>query len=148
MLKYSEKPAVNTLPLKLPKLSGLSLIEVTVSIVILAIICGGMFAVSSQGFAASRKSREGINASMFAKEIIEEYADWNRLVARTGGNPPVNGIYANPPSAVTRNNVTYTASITVSNGPVAAAANQLKQLEVTVSWPNGSITMRTLESNY
>ncbi|MBU4305104.1 MAG: prepilin-type N-terminal cleavage/methylation domain-containing protein [Candidatus Omnitrophica bacterium] len=148
MSKYSKNPTGNTRPLKLPNLSGLSLIEVIVSILILAIICGGMFVVASQGFAASRKSRERIGASMFAKEIIEEYADWNRLVARTGGNPPLNGTYTNPPSAVTRNNVTYTASITVSNGPVAAAANQLKQLEVTVSWPNGSITMRTLESNY
>jgi Tfp pilus assembly protein PilV len=148
MSKYSKTPAGNTRPLKLPNISGLSLIEVTVSIVILAIICGGMFSVSSQGFAASRKSRERIAASMFAKEILEEYADWNRLAAMTGGNPPLNGTYANPPAAVTRNNVTYTPSITVSNGPVAIAANQLKQLEVTVSWPNGSITMRTLESNY
>ncbi len=126
---------------------GLSLIEVSIAIVVLALVFGGMLAMFKRGFRIGRKSKDLINANAIAREIMEEYSDWNRLVWRTGSDPPAIGSYTDPPFSVTRNNTTYTAILDISNGPIPATPS-LKQIEVTVTWGGESFVLRTLKGNY
>ncbi|MCG2711379.1 MAG: prepilin-type N-terminal cleavage/methylation domain-containing protein [Candidatus Omnitrophica bacterium] len=125
---------------------GLSLIEVSIAILVLSIIVGGSLSMFSQGHGLARKSQEKAAAHCLVREVMEEYSDWARLVARTGANPPANGTYVNPPLVVARNNVNYTPSLIISSGPLPAP--ELKQLEVNVTWAGGTFQVRTLKGNY
>ncbi|MBU1044476.1 MAG: type II secretion system GspH family protein [Candidatus Omnitrophica bacterium] len=125
---------------------GFSLIEVSLAILVLSIILSGSLKMFSQGHGLARKSKEKAVVYSLAREILEEYSDWSWLVARTGANPPSNGVYVNPPLTVTRNNVNYMPSLIISSGPLAAS--ELKQLEVNVTWAGGSFQVKTLKGNY
>ena len=125
---------------------SLSLIEVGIALVLLALILTGMLRVFSQGFAQSRKTQESTSAVSLAREVLEFYYDWNELDDLDGTSDGVvtNGTYN--PAAFNINNVNYTFSLVVSDGPVSPT--RLKQLSLTTTWVNGAITINTLKANY
>lgn len=131
---------------------GFSLIEVAVAIALLALVFGGSLAVFSQGAVASRKTQQQATAYSLAREFLEQYSDWNSLDILDGSldGAVTNNTYMNPPAPATINNMLYTPSLTVSDGPINPA--QLKRLDITISWMDGSIarniTIATLKADY
>jgi prepilin-type N-terminal cleavage/methylation domain-containing protein len=127
--------------------SGFSLIEVVVSVAIIASVISVMIGVFWQGFNVGRKSQERSAAYSLAVSAIEEFSSWSSLTARAG-NPPVNGTYVNAPtSPVTFNNTVYTRNLVISDGS-ASYPNELKRIDVTVSWGTESYTLTTFKANY
>ncbi|MBI4846906.1 MAG: prepilin-type N-terminal cleavage/methylation domain-containing protein [Candidatus Omnitrophica bacterium] len=122
---------------------GLSLVEVIIAIMVLAIICTGMMKIFAQGFNISKKEKDFLGACLFAQEIVEEYFNWAAVGA-------MNGSYSNPPNPVTRNMITYTPALNVIDSPAAPpASSELKQVEVVINWGSGdNFILRTLKANY
>lgn len=139
--------------MKPQKEKGFTLIEVSIALVILALIVGWMLGIFWQEFNIRKQSEERTVAYSLAREVIEEYSDWGRLTARAG-TPPANGVYTNPPAPVTFNNLTYTPRLTISDGPCVSGIsgcppnNELKQISVTITWGTKSFTLTTLKANY
>ena len=118
---------------------GFSLIELSVAIVVLILICSGILGIISQGIFNLRRSQERSVAYSLAREVLERYFNWAAL--------PANGTYQNPPPyPATINNVTYNVSLRVADGPVAV--NQLKEIEVAVSWGNQSYRLYCFKAYY
>jgi prepilin-type N-terminal cleavage/methylation domain-containing protein len=111
---------------------GLSLIEVSVALVILALIAGGMLGIFSQGFNIGKLSKEKTIAYSLAREKLEESFCYPFPSDSSG--------------TTTRNNIVYNWTLTVSDGPIYP--NELKQLAVTVSWGTESYTLVTLKADY
>ena len=125
-----------------------SLIEVSIAVLILALISGGMLEIFFQGFNAAKKSMERTTAYSLARGIIEEYSDWDTLDKLDGtyDGTVTNGVYTNPPNQVSLSGVSYTPTLTVADGPIHP--DKLKQLTVTVSWGTESYTLTTLKADY
>jgi len=113
---------------------GFTLIEISITVVILALLCSGMLGIFAQGFSYLKQSKERTIACNLAREVMERYFDWSSL----SSNPP--------PYSVTLNNITYNVNLTISDGPVSP--NELKQLDVNISWPGGTFNISTLKANY
>ena len=131
---------------------GFSLIEVAVAVALLALVFGGTLAVFNQGAIASRKTQQQAAAYSLARAFLEQYSDWNSLDMLDGSldGAVTNNTYMNPPAPATSNNILYTPSLTVSDGPINPT--QLKRLDITVSWIDGAmarnITITTLKADY
>ncbi|TAN62304.1 hypothetical protein EPN16_01885 [bacterium] len=129
-----------------------SLIEVAVAIALLALVFGGALAVFSQGAVASRKTQQQAVAYSLARAFLEQHSDWNSLDILDGSldGAVTNSTYANPPAPAAINNILYTPSLAVSDGPINPT--QLKRLDITISWMDGAIarniTIATLKANY
>ncbi len=129
---------------------ALSLIEVCISTVIIAIIIAATLGIFSGGYRYLRKSRTRVAAYSLAREVMEEYSDWATL--------PAIGTYTNPPDPVILNNVTYTPTLVIGDGPCPPAMpgcppnNLLKRLNITISWFEDGVaknfTVTTLKANY
>lgn len=119
---------------------GLSLIEAAAAAAILALISTGVFGVFWQGFQEARKSRMFTAAQNLSRGFLEQYSDWGSL--------PANGSYSLGSSIL--NNITYSATLTIGDGPINPA--QLKRLDITVSWIDGTIprnvAVTTLKADY
>ncbi len=130
---------------------ALSLIEVCVSIVIVSIVLVSMLGIFSQGYWYLRKSRIKVAAYNLGRGITEIYSDWNTLDALDGtaNGTVTNGTYTNPPDNVTLNNITYTPSLAIFDGP-GPDPNILKRLNITISWDGvaKNFTVTTLKANY
>lgn len=132
--------------------AGFSLIEVAVAIALLALVFGGTLAVFNQGAIASRKTLQQAAAYGLARAFLEQYSDWNSLDILDGSldGAVTNNTYTNPPAPAALNNITYTPSLTVSDGPINPT--QLKRLDITISWTDGviarSITIAALKADY
>lgn len=132
--------------------AGFSLIEVAVAIALLALVFGGTLAVFNQGAIASRKTQQQAAAYGLARAFLEQYSDWNSLDILDGilDGAVTNNAYLNPPAPAALNNITYTPSLTVSDGPINPT--QLKRLDITISWTDGviarSITIAALKADY
>ena len=118
------------------KKGGFSLIEVVVAVVILTSVISVMIGIFWQGFNAGIKSQERTVAHNLAKGIMEQYSDWATL--------PAIGTYPIPP--VTLNNITYTPQLAIAAGPIYP--NELKRIDVTMSWRTENYTLTTLKANY
>lgn len=131
---------------------GFSLIEVAVAIALLALVFGGTLAVFDRGAIASRRTQQQAAAYSLARSFLEQYSDWNSLDILDGSLNGVvtNNTYVNPPAPAALNNIAYTPSLAVSDGPTNPT--QLKRLDITVSWTDGaiarSITIATLKADY
>jgi prepilin-type N-terminal cleavage/methylation domain-containing protein len=148
--------------------NGFSLIEVVTAIAIIALISGGAMEILRQGFVAARKTQQEAAAYNLARELMERFSDWNTLdqldssgcsanttvVNTLAGNPysPTNQPLCalNPFNTITLNNIVYTPQLAISDGPIFP--EQLKRLEITISWTEGSMTrtfrINTLKANY
>jgi Tfp pilus assembly protein PilV len=134
---------------------GITIIEVCVSIAIFATLLLSMLSIFQQGYRYLGVSRERTTAVNLAQEIIEENSNWTQLQrfdATPGVTPhsgPVSSATPYALSSVTLNEITYTRSLTIADGPYSAA--QLKKITATVSWSrsgrNFSVTLSTLKSD-
>jgi len=129
------------------KKGGFSLIEVVMAVVILASVISVMIGIFWQGFNAGIKSQERTVAHSLAVATVEGFSGWDRLIA-LAGNPPANGTYMNPPDSVTLNNIVYSWTLNISDGPMSSYPNELKRIDVTVSWGTESYTLTTLKADY
>ena len=123
---------------------GFSLIEVAIALALLALFFGGMLGIFERGAIASRKTQERTVAHSLARAVFEQYASWSALDALSVAPGVTNGIY--PPTASTINNITYTPSLTIADGPIVPT--QLKQLSLTIAWSAGTFTISTLKADY
>ncbi|RLI02083.1 hypothetical protein DRO38_04365 [Candidatus Bathyarchaeota archaeon] len=124
----------------------LSLIEVGVAVFVFALLATGMLGVFNQGFNAALKTKERTVAWNIACSIMEVYSDWNSLET-LAGSPPSNGSYTNPPNPITLNGITYSPTVTISDGPVGPSS-ELKQIDVTVNWDTESVRLVSLVAVY
>ena len=131
---------------------GFSLVEVAAAIALLAMVFGGTLAVFNQGAIASRKTQQQAAAYGLARAFLEQYSGWNSLDILDGilDGAVTNNTCLNPPAPAALNNITYTPSLAVSDGPINPT--QLKRLDITISWTDGaiarSITIATLKADY
>ena len=139
----------------LPK-KGLSLVEVSVATIIFTLILTGMLGIFSQGNRNLRTARLKIAGHNVARGALEQYFSWTDLDALSLAAGVVNGTYTPLPNApaTTLNGVTYTPSLTIADGPCVTGQpgcppnNALKQVNVTVTWTGGTVTLTTLKANY
>ena len=139
---------------KVLKIAGFSLIEVAIAIAVLALLLARIVEVFNRGAIALRRTQQQAAAYNLARGIMEQYSDWGRLDLLDGiaDGALTNGIYSSPPLPlpVTLNNITYTPSLTISDGPILPV--QIKQLDLTISWTDGvtprSITLAALKADY
>lgn len=132
---------------KRSSLTGFTLIDLSISIAVVFIICVGMLGIFSRGFYFLRKSKQKTAAYNLGRESMEKYSDWNSVLAV--------GSYTNPsPYPVTINNVVYNLGLTVSNYG-GFSGDELRKIDLTISWQidaassnTGSLTLSTLKANY
>ena len=122
---------------------GLTLIEISICILLLALLATGMVGIFTQGSKAALRTEERAVACSLARGVMETYSDWGELVT-LAGSPPANGTYTI--STDTLNGVTYTSTLIISDGPVTPTA--LKSLEVTVTWGTSSVTVVASKADY
>ena len=130
-------------------IKGFSLIEVAIAIVVLGLVAGTVVSVFAAGAKAARKTQQQTVAYNLARAVLEQYSDWTSLDQLDG----LDGIVTNQVNgrpAVTLNNIIYTPTLTISDGPISPA--QLKLLNATIDWTDGSIarniSVSTLKANY
>jgi len=111
---------------------GLSLIEISIAVVILTLIAGGMLGIFSQGFNAAEKSQERTAAYSLAREKLEESFRYP--------------FPSNSSGTTTRDNIVYNWTLTVSDDPIYPG--ELKRLAVAVSWGTENYTLVTLKADY
>jgi Tfp pilus assembly protein PilV len=112
LMKIKNKPSDN----------GLSIVEVCISIAILAIILVPVAGIFTQGYRYLRNIRERAAAYSLARGILEEYSDWTKVT-----NPPE----FSQTTAI--NNINYIWNLNISNA--TGYNGQLKQLNLTITWP-------------
>jgi type II secretory pathway pseudopilin PulG len=132
--------------------NGLSLIEVCISIVIVLIVLVSMLRIFSQGYRYLRKTRTETAAYNLAREVMEEYSDWDSLdILDTNDDdrvdPPGSYLNPRPTDPVTLNSVIYNVTLTTFDIP-GFSDDELTHLDVTVTWPGGAITFTTLKADY
>ncbi len=126
---------------------ALSLIEVTLSLLILILIIGGILGIFSYGFSAIKNSAEKLTALNLARYTLEEYSDWNKLDEVDGSlsDGVNNGVYTL--SSISANGISYNRTLIIQNGPVNPT--ELKEVLVNISWGGGKfINVTALKANY
>ncbi len=128
------------MPRRNSKTRGFSLIEVMAAITILVLSLEGALNIFEQGFAAARKIQQQVVAGNLARAAAEEYSAWVKVATNS----------TDTLAAVNLNNISYSRQARISDGPVFP--NQLKRLDITISWIDGGIsrilTISTLKANY
>jgi type II secretory pathway pseudopilin PulG len=138
------------------KIRTFTLIEMIISLALFVALLGGTMSMVSNGYLSLRKSRTFIVANNIVMALLEQHSTWDDLKEldappATPWSPPHsgpdNGTYT--PANQTLNDMTFSSSITMADGPVGASAD-LKKLSVTVSWDGGarSITFETLKAYF
>jgi len=149
---------------------ALSLIEVCISIAIITIILASIVNIYTQGYRNLRKSRVNTAVYNLARQVMEQYLDWDALdkldssaspcatdgtvVDTTAGSPysPTNQPNCSEYvfTTITLNDVIYTPNLAIFDGPTDP--NILKQLNVTISWVEDGVTkdftLVTYKANY
>lgn len=125
------------------KKQGYSLVEVAISLALLALILSGMLSVFERGFSAASKTKQGTVMYNIARQSMEQYSLFSAI--------PANGAYAL--AAVTLNNTTYNRTLNVADGPCVAGQpcppnNELKQVTVTVTTGTNTFSLVTFKANY
>lgn len=113
---------------------GFSLIEVSLSLAILAMVLSGILGIFGQGYLDLKKTKERAVAYSLAREALERYYNWASLPL-TGATYSVN-----------INGVNYNVNVAVVDGPVHPS--ELKQLNVLLTWPTGNFSLSTLKGIY
>jgi prepilin-type N-terminal cleavage/methylation domain-containing protein len=125
---------------------GFNLIEVSVTIVMLALIVVGILVIFEQGFYIRRKSKEKSTSYSLGRQILEEYFNWTALDELDG---VINGTVTNGTynlSSTVIDNVTYNSTLDISDGPVYPT--QLKEVKANIFWNRGNFTVPTLKADY
>jgi prepilin-type N-terminal cleavage/methylation domain-containing protein len=134
---------------------GFTLLEMMISILVLAFVLMGTFTMFYQGFKHLKKSKDMTVVIELAREVMEVYYDWDQLDVLDGSDDDavVNGSYAL--SAITLNNVTYNRNITVNDiascipAPAPCpVSGLLKRLTVTISWGSDSFVLESYKAYY
>ena len=141
--------------------TGLSLIEVCISIVLVLIILVSMVRIFSQGYRYLRKSKVNTVAHNLARQFTEDYSNWDTLddLDCVSGDGVINTVpgspysSSNPPACgagsfvpITLNNVTYTPTLTIADGP--SYPTELKQIDVTILWHGSSLNLVSLVADF
>lgn len=115
---------------------GFSIIEVTISLAVLALIFGGMLSLLDRGFIAARKTNKRTTAYSLIREKLEEKfstAVWSPTSEAQAAVPGFTG---------------FQRSVAVTNPYLGF--NSLALINVTVLWDTGtqSQSINTIKANY
>lgn len=122
--------------MKISKKKCVGLVEVSIAILILAIVLGGFFNITWYSLSQVRESWERTAAYNLARESLEEFSDWARISGLSAG------LYSL--GTTTINGVSYSRVLNIVN-----ITPQLKQITLTVSWTGDNpIQVSTLKTNY
>lgn len=132
--------------MKLKNVQGISIIEVTITVVILSIIALGISAIFGAGqrnTIIAAHANEAINNALAGMELVKSipYAQLPTAGAYTTAGP-IPSIIAPIVKVLTLGkNTTANRSITIKNidDPAGGGANDYKEITVTVSWEDGGI---------
>lgn len=119
---------------------GLSLIEVTISIVVLAMICGGLINILGQGFVIEGKTKKELIAMYLATNDMEVFSNVSALPASNYTEE-----YGN-----ISNFTDFKRVVNISDFDFPQFGSNLRLVNVTVFWRNDSknISFSTLKAHY
>ena len=118
--------------------SATTIMEVTIAILILLIIVGGLLGCFSYGFFAMRLARENQRATQILLEKVETLRlySWDQ-VNSNGFIPTVFTDVYDPQAPTGSQGAAYSGTFTVSNFPPSVSyADSLRQVVVHVEWTN------------
>lgn len=123
-------------------LTGFTLIDLSITIALIFVICTGMLGVFSRGYGLLRKAKQKTTAYNLAREVLETYSDWDSI--------PASDISLTPYAVL--NNTAYNLKLTVSSFLTYNTA-ELRRIDAVISWNvdavrTVSITLFTLKANY
>jgi len=127
--------------------SGHTLIEVMVSVSILAFMFVSLYAGFSSGFAVLRVARENLRATQILAERMEvirliRWEDVKPGFIPTSFTAP---FYATDSTNTTTGQFAYEGTVVVSDAAISESyADQLRNIHITLTWVSGNIT-RTRE---
>ena len=127
--------------------SGHTLIEVMVSVSILAFMFISLYAGFSSGFAVLRVARENLRATQILAERMEvirliRWEDVKPGFIPTSFTAP---FYATDSTNTTTGQFAYEGTVVVSDAAISESyADQLRNIHITLTWVSGNIT-RTRE---
>ena len=127
--------------------SGHTLIEVMVSVSILAFMFVSLYAGFSSGFAVLRVARENLRATQILAERMEvirliRWEDVKPGFIPTSFTAP---FYATDSTNTTTGQFAYEGTVVVSDAAISESyADQLRSIHITLTWVSGNIT-RTRE---
>lgn len=129
--------------LRITKKRGYSIIEVAISLALLALILSGMLEVFNRGFSAASKTKQSAVMYNLARQTLEQYSLFSAI--------PANGTYAL--AAVILNSTTYNRTLDIADGPCVTGQlcppnNELKQVTVTVTTGTNTFSLVTLKADY
>ncbi len=123
---------------------------------IMGVMFVSLYAGLSYGYAATNLTRQDERATQILEEKMEilRLVSWNQ-VTNTGGIPAsfTASYYSSNPTNAPGGSLIYTGTVTVASAPITESyANDLRLIQITVSWQSGSLPhrreMTTLVSQY
>jgi uncharacterized protein (TIGR02598 family) len=130
-----------------------SLVEVMVSVIVVATVFFALYAGISFGFATLGLSREELRATQVLAEKMETIRLYNWEQINSNGFIPTT--FTAPFDATTNGDsgITYTGRVTIATAPISEAySNDVRKITVEVQWRSAKVmrtrTMSTFSSRY
>ena len=114
-------------------------------VLVMGVMLVSLYAGFAFGFAQIRLARENVRAIQVLEERMEvvRLLNWDQVINLPGYVPTT---FTAPFYADTNSQTggfTYAGTVLVTNAPIAETyANDLRMIQITVTWPSGQITRR------
>ena len=133
-----------------PNAEGTTLVDVVMSVALIAILAGGMAGSLTYGFHTMGRVRENQRATQVMLETIETIRlyTWDQVNSNGFIPPTFTGVY-DPQAPVGAQGITYYGTIstgTANVGTNAGVNNKLMLMNVTLNWTNRGIAHRRTAS--
>lgn len=122
--------------------SGITLVEIVMSVVVLAIMASGIFGSFRYGFFSLLLVRENQRATQIILEKVETIRlyKWDQVTSTNGFIPSTFTDKYDPRATGNDQGLTYYGTVTITNCPVGTSyANNMRQLTVTLNWTTRDI---------
>ena len=126
--------------------AAFTLVEVMMGVGIMGIMFVSLYAGLSYGYSATALTRQDERATQILEERMEvvRLLSWNQ-VTNPGYIPATftDSYYSSNPTNAPSGSLIYTGAVTVTSAPITETyANDLRMIQITLSWQSGSLTHR------
>jgi type II secretory pathway pseudopilin PulG len=120
---------------------GFSLLEATMGMAVVGIVCVALYSGLTSGLATVRMSRENERATQIISEKLDTIRlySWDKVISPDFIPTNFTKVY----DANTKEGTTYNGSVTIEKAPMETPyRDNMRQVTVTLQWKTGDLTRR------
>ena len=121
--------------------AGFTLLEVTVSMAVIAIVFISLYAGLASGVSVTQMTRENLRATQILLEKAETFRlyDWDQITTKDWVPDKFTAAYC-PSASTNKQGAVYSGTINISTPSLSANyADDMRQIDITLNWTTGSV---------